>query len=193
MSLTLAGTRYLLTVDDLLSGWDEKSWLEAADDRKMPDTTVSSFVELEDAATGAGAGSDEEKAMNDIIAVLSTEAVKAEQWSESFCVGIYVLRLNPVDGTFMDLVLDRMVHRMKIRHGMYKNNEDKNAEEKALTTRGNYIRTEVTKLTSARPGQGLGGNESIAAFGSDDRHSSTSGAFDYPNISDSLGGWIPRK
>lgn len=169
MTIPLTATRYLLTTDDLLAGWDQKSWIESADDRQTPDTSSSSFDELEAAAVAGGPGSDAEKVRDQIIAVLSADAGEAEGWVESFCTGIYALPLFPVDRIATALMLDWMRHRMRSRHDLYRNPEMQIAAERSLITRGTYLRNEMTRLTAARTGQGANLNESIAAFGSDTR------------------------
>jgi hypothetical protein len=180
MALPLTSTRYILTTDDLLAGWDQKYWLQAADDSQLPDSSVSSFQELADAATSGGSGSDAEKVRDQIIAVLSEEARKAESWLESFCTGVYIIPLQPCDGVAKDLILDYMVHRMKIRHDMYRNPDTQLQAENGLINRGKYIRNEMNRLTSARPGAGQSLNESIAAFGGDSRRDLCSGPFNGP-------------
>lgn len=164
--ILLTSTRYLLTTDDLLAGWDQKSWIEVADDRQAPDTTVSSFDELQSVAVSGGSGSNAEKVRDQIIAVLSSDARSAEQWLESFCLGIYSLPLSPCDGVAKDLMLAWMKHQCKTRHDLYRNPDTQLQAENGLINRAKFIRTEMTRLTASRPDPGQNLNDSIAAFGS---------------------------
>lgn len=168
MSIPLTSTRYLLTTDDLIAGWDQRSWIESADDRQTPDTSANSFDELQAAAVSGGPGSDAEKVRDQIIAVLSADARSAEQWLEAFALGIYKLPLNPCDGVAADLIRAWMKHQAKTRHDLYKG-EMQITMERSLITRATYIRNEMTRLSSARADAGSNLNESIAAFGGDDR------------------------
>jgi hypothetical protein len=177
MAIALTSTRYLFTTDDLLGGWDEKFWIQSSDDAQGPDTSALSFDELEAAAVSGGSGSDAEKVRNKIIAVLSEEARKGEQWVESFCFGIYNLPLNPCDGVAKDLMVDWMVHRARIRKDMYKSPEVRINAETGLFTRGKGIRMEMNRLSAVRPGIGEGLNESIAAFGGEKRRDAGNGPF----------------
>lgn len=182
MAIDLASTRYLLTTDDLLAGWDQKSWIEGADDRQGPDTTVSSFDELASAAASGGPGSPEETAMTQIMAVISVDAKEAEQFVESFCAGIYVIPFNPVDGIAKTLMLDWMKHRIRSRKDMYRTPEVQQTTEQSLVNRGKMIRTELMRLTSQREDVGSNLNESMAGWGSDERRDSgSSGPFNDPS------------
>lgn len=169
MGIDLTSTRYLLTTDDLLAGWDEKSWIEAADDRQAPDSSVSSFAELQAAAASGGPGSDEEKVRDSIIGVLSRDARASEEFVESFCLGIYLLPLSPVDGVAKTLMLDHMRHTARVRHDLYRNPDTIIQVENALNSRGRMIRSELTRLSSSRGDMGSGSNEAIAAYGGDYR------------------------
>lgn len=172
--INLTSTRYLLNTDDLLAGWDEKSWIEVADDRQAPDSSVSSFAELAAAAASGGPASDAQKVHDHIINVLSRDARSSEEIVESFCLGIYILPLTPCDGVAKTLMLDWMRHTAKVRHDLYRNPDAVIQVEAALNSRGRMIRSEMTRLSATRGDLGSNANEAIAAFGGDLRRDSTS-------------------
>lgn len=160
MSIPLTGTVYLTSTDDLVGMADERLVIEAADDSKVPQTLAKSYDDL-------STGDATVKAQ--VIVVLSEVVKEAENEVEGYARGVYALPLNPVDGFVKNLIRDYAWFYLRRRRSMFRNADDRYAEERGLTARGMRIRNQDMILTSVLLDQGEGAEEQVFDYGSADR------------------------
>lgn len=169
MALALTGTNYVTDTDALLSVADEKLIIEAADDRKIPNTTAKSFVDLQANAVAGGAGSDPEKVRDQVLATISAVVKDAEAEINGYAQAFYIIPLNPVDPYIKSLTADWSWYNLLRRRSMYRTESDRIAAEKQLISRAMRILDQSVPLTAVVLPQGSGADEMIYDFGYADR------------------------
>ena len=165
--MELTGTDYILDAGELLTEAPAKSWIEAGLDHGVPDTSASTFAELEADAAMGGPGSDAEVTLGAIRTVISEVVADAEAVFEGYARAYYALPLAPLDPAAASWIKRFAWLRMQARKD-FVTEADLNSRIRELRIEAGELAGMPARMVSVLLESEAGG-ESVAAYGTAER------------------------